>query len=375
MCATGIQAFDTLNFDQVLKFHNVVGQRYNYQGYPKLFDLYKINQVFSAQPWGEIVDRSGKTPYPFRLHIRCPWQGPTQALSLEQTCEQTVLNIISTNPAPYYIFWSGGIDSHLALISFLKIVNHKDILVVCNDFSVNEAPNFFQNHVLGKLLTHNSTEPLPQGSTIITGELGDTVWGILDDGFIMDSTVREYLYRPWQQYFELKNNDKDFLVFADKFMKSSNRPINNLLEARWWFYFLNKSQSKATQKMLKLDWLASQANILHFYENTWFDNWSYYNTDKFIVGYDWKTYKMPAKELIYKYDGDLDYRNNKIKEYSHSMETTKFADLSNFNFNQPSQPLFITDTLDCPTMPSDPFFSGILYKEMHYAKFKHLFDQ
>jgi hypothetical protein len=372
MCTTGIQAFDTLNFDKVLEVHNIVGQRYNYEGYPELHNLYKINQIFSKSPYGEIVDRSGNTAYPFKLHTRCPWQGPIQSMSLEEVCEQTVIDLTSTHPAPYYVFWSGGIDSHLALISLLKIVDHKDIVVVCNQFSINEAPIFYHNHILGKLKTFDSQQQLPNGCTLITGELGDIVWGILDDSFINDPDVRKYLYRPWQEYFELKNKNSDFLSYADQFMQSSGKSIDTLLEARWWFYFLAKSQSKAIQKILKLDWLASKSKIVHFYENTYFDTWSYNNTDKFIVGYDWKTYKMPAKELIYKYDKDEDYLKNKIKQYSASLEAVKLANIDNFSFNQP---LFITDTYDCPVMPSEPFFSKNLYKELYYEKYKHLFIQ
>ena len=372
MRPSGIQAFDTLNFDRVLNFHNVQGQRYNYQGYPELHNLYKINQVFSSLPWGEIVDRSGKTPYPFKVHIRRPWLGPVQPMTLEQVCDQTVRDIISTQPAPYYIFWSGGIDSQLALVSFLKAVDHKDIVVICNQSSIDESPTFFNNHISGKLKTIDSQGPLPQDGTAITGELGDTVWAILDDGFMTNPDVIKHLYRPWQEYFELKNKDVDFLSFADKFMKSSGRPIDTLFEARWWYYFIAKSQGKATQKILKLDWYGPKFNIVHFYENDYFDSWSYFNTDSFIKGYDWKSYKMPAKEIIYKYDNDKNYLENKVKEYSNFIVIAKIADLNNFSFNHP---LFITDTNDRPHMPSEPFFSKKLYEELHYEKYKHLFNQ
>lgn len=372
MLATGIQTFDTLNFDKVLNFHNIIGQKYNYKGYDKLHYLYKINQVFSKKPWGDIIDRSNNTSYPFKLYIRCPWQGPGKHLSLEDTCAETVLTIIENLPAPYYIYWSGGIDSTLALISFLKHVNHKDIVVVYNEFSVNEAKNFFTNHILGKLETHDSKNALPSDCTVITGELGDTVWGILDDGFIKDPEVIKYLYKPWQEYFINKNDNADFLSFVAMFFQSSGRPIKNLLEARWWFYFLIKSQSKATQKVLRLEWSGISPQVIHFYENHYFDTWSYNNTDKFITGLDWTTYKMPAKELIYKYDDDIDYYKNKVKEYSNSMERINVSNLGHWTFNQP---LFVTDNYEKPKMPSEPFFSENLYKELFYEKYKHLFMQ
>jgi len=372
MYATGIQAFDTLNFSKVLEFHNITGQKYNYQGFPELHNLYLINKVFSANPWGEIVDRSGKTAYPFRLHIRCPWYGPTKSISLAQTCAETVQSITALYSAPYYVFWSGGIDSTLALVSLLKTVNHKDIVVVCNKFSIAEAPNFYNDQIDGKLRVHDSLIELPQGCTAITGEVGDIVWGILDDGFMNDPEVVQYLYRPWQEYFEIKNANLDFLHFVDQFMQSSQRPIDTLLEARWWFYFLTKGQSKAVQKFLKLDWPVLKYNLVHFYENTFFDNWSYYNTDKFIKGFEWKTYKMPAKQIIYEYHNDRDYLLHKTKGYSNSMEKITMSDLTAYAFNRP---LFITDTYEKPESDTEPFFSTNLYRQQHYAKYKHLFGQ
>lgn len=372
MHTTGIQTFDTLNFDRVLKFHNIEGQNYNFKGYDKLHYLYKINQVFSKNPWGDIIDRSNCTPYPFKLHIRCAWHGPGRSLSLEDTCAETVKSIVEKLPAPYYIYWSGGIDSTLALVSFLKQVDHCGIVVVYNNFSINEGPNFYTNHILGKLKTHHSKNAIPANVTVITGELGDTVWGILDNSFISDPEVIEYLYKPWQEYFILKNNNSNFLWFAETFFQSSGRPITTLLEARWWFYFLTKSQSKATQKILKLGWTGTRSQVIHFYENQYFDTWSYNNTDKFIVGLDWPTYKLPAKELIYNYDGDIDYYKNKVKEYSNSMEKETISNLNNFSFNQP---LFVTNNYEKPIMPTEPFFSDHLYKELFYEKYKHLFGQ
>lgn len=370
--ALGIQSFDSLNFDQVLNLHGVSGERYNYQGYPELHNLFKINQVFSSSPWGEIVDRSGNTTYPFKIHIRLPWSGPKKLMSLEEVCYQSVIDIVSNYPAPYNIYWSGGIDSQLALVSFLKVVKHEDIVVYHNKSSVAESVNFFNNHISGKLKTVNSYGPLPQTGTVITGELGDTVWAILDDGFMNNPDVIKYLYKPWQEYFELKNKNIDFLEYASQFMKSSGRPIDTLFEARWWFYFLTKSQSKATQKPLKLAWHGSNFKIAHFYENDYFDTWSYHNTDRFIDGYDWKTYKRPAKEVIYQYDKDKNYLENKSKEYSNSVVVDRISNLNHFSF---THPLFITNNDERIVLPTEPFFSKNLYKELYYEKYKHLFNQ
>ena len=66
----GIQWFSHKHFDQILKLHGQSGKSYNFDGYKDLHNLYLINCVFSSAPWGDIIDRSGKTNYPFKIHIK-----------------------------------------------------------------------------------------------------------------------------------------------------------------------------------------------------------------------------------------------------------------------------------------------------------------
>jgi hypothetical protein len=49
-----------------------------------------------------------------------------------------------------------------------------------------------------------------------------------------------------------------------------------------------------------------------FFVATDFQLWSMNNTDKRIKDH-WRTYKWPAKQVIYEFTRDADYRDNKIK--------------------------------------------------------------
>lgn len=365
-----IQHFETCNFDNVLNFHGIQGRRYNYEGYLDLYQLYKINQIFSSKPWGEIIDRSGATRYPFKLHIRLPWTGPGKNIDLETVCDTTVRDIVAKNPAPYYIYWSGGIDSTLALVSFLKLVDKKDIIVCCSEGSIEENPNFYARHIKNHIVTLDSKQVSPQGGTHITGDCGDTIWAILEDSFLNNESIKKLLYKPWQQKFHQCSTDTKFLDFCEKFMASSGRPIDNLFEARWWFYFLMKSQSKAVYKMTSVLIDSPNINLVHFYENHYFDTWSYYNTDKMIKGFNWSTYKWPAKEIIYKFDNNQDYLKNKSKGYSYHAIAHKVYKNLDINFQMP---LFITNNNDRPVLSTEPFWSATLYQEQHYQKYRHLF--
>jgi hypothetical protein len=379
--STGIQQFDhrwTRHFDQVLNCHGIVGSNYNYEGYPDLHGLYLINRVFSKNPWGEIVDRTGQTQYPFQLHIRQPWQIPGENIDLEKTCELTVKQIVDQNPAPYYIYWSGGIDSTLLLVSFLKHVNAEHIKVCCSSASLDENLYFYKNFIKNHVEIIDSQSQLPDDGTHITGDCGDTVWATLDESFFANETTQKQLYQPWQQYFQesdlaaqwRSSKNQNFIEYCEEFFARSGRSIDTLFEARWWFYLNCKSQSKAVYKFAGSFSDKPNIRMVHFYENQYMDAWSWHNVNNMIQGHDWKTYKWPAKDIIFAYDGNEDYRKNKTKGYSSGLEYHRL--LKNLNTIN-NTALFITDNNERPVLDSGPFFSRSLYHRNYHDRYKHLF--
>lgn len=379
--STGIQQFDhrwVQHFDLVLNCHGIAGSRYCYDGHADLHGLYLINRVFSSNPWGEIVDRTGQTAYPFKLHVRQPWQNPLQSVSLEKTCELTVQKIVSENPGPYYIYWSGGIDSTLALVSFLKLVDHQNLAVLCSSASLDENLYFYKNFLKDKIRIIDSQSDLPTDGTHITGDCGDTIWATLDESFFADAETQKQLYQPWQQYFNNFEPPKfwrssqglDFMEYCEQFFSGSGRTIDTLFEARWWFYLNCKSQSKAVYKLAGSFSNAPDIRMVHFYENHHMDAWSWHNVNNMIQGHDWKTYKWPAKDIIYAYDGNQDYRTNKTKGYSSGLEYHRL--LKNLQTIS-NTALFITDNNERPVLPTGPFFSQNMYHLHFFDRYKHLF--
>ena len=156
--STSIQSFDSKNFSDVLNCYGIIVKgKYNYHGFNDLYNLYKLNTMFSSSPWGDIVDRSGNTKYPFKLHIRNKWKKPnvnTANIDLETACNNRVEEIISQHLPPYNIYWSGGIDSTLVLISFMKRVNYKDIIVHHTIGSVIENQYFYENIIHYMILVY-----------------------------------------------------------------------------------------------------------------------------------------------------------------------------------------------------------------------------
>ena len=363
-----IQAF--LNqriFDKILNLHGIIGKDYDYESYDDLKLLYDINKIFSNMPYGEIIDRTGYTKYPFKVHIRLPWIVPTKPVNLETACENKIKEIAAINPEQFYIYWSGGIDSTLMLVSFLKLIEHNRITVILSKRSIDEYPNFYENFIRNKLKILTLSDDIPKDNGIhIIGDPADTIWAILDHSF-MEGEAVSYLYKPYQEWFAYRGADDNFLEKTDAFMKRSGREIKTLFEARWWYYLNCKSQSKCVISInSRFD---INKNFCPFYESNDFDTWSFYNTDRMIVGTDWKTYKFPAKEIIYKFAKDKDYLLNKSKDYSDDPINQLFKVPVFFR----DTPLFITDDYQQPILSSGFFFSENIYKQELYETYKHLF--
>jgi hypothetical protein len=278
------------------------------------------------------------------------------------TTTQSLKNeIINQYSAPYNLYWSGGIDSTLLLVSFLKVLDPKSLIIHLTKNSIKENEYFFENIIKPNLKFAFATGDASNIGSNITGECGDTVWAALDHGFFLSEPIKSYIYKPWQHWFETKSNDIDFLNFAEKFMENAGRPIVTLFDARWWFYLLCKSQSKATSLQMKTSTFHNSI-VIPFYESTDIETWAWYNVENIIKGNNWQTYKWPAKEIIYKFDKNKDYLKNKSKELSTDLQDANQRKL------ETNKPLFLTDNFQRPKLSTHPFFSNSVYKIELYEK-------
>jgi len=358
-------------FDRILNLHGTIGSNYDYVGYQQLKYLYDINCIFSSNPWGDIIDRSGHTEYPYRVHVRNKWQTPLEQqhdIDLDECCRLRVQEITKQHNPPYNIFWSGGIDSTLLLVSFLKYVAHDNICVFLTKESIDENQYFFDK-IIKKIKYNFLEQQTPTHGANITGECGDTIWATLDHSFFFNSPSKDFILKPWQQWFERQNKNKQFHEFCHEFFTRAGREIKTLLDARWWFYFLCKHQSKATAEQFYLN--GDQLILIPFYESKTIECWAWYNLHRIIYKTHWNTYKMPAKEIIFKFDKNEDYKKNKSKDYSGGVINLVKSHCKN---KQMVRPLFITDNLETPTLTISPFFSDKHYKEELFETYKHLFS-
>ena len=218
---------------------------------------------------------------------------------------------------PITLFWSGGIDSSVALISLLETKHNTDILNIrYTQNSIEEFPEMW------KKLVKDKNNPIHDKDVIdkklfenhdiikITGECGDQCFG---SDALLDKW--DYINKDWETIFTFGYDNMAIVEVLFETVELAPFEIKTIFDLYWWINFCFK-------------WEDVDSRILFIYAQTphWQSTFSFFNTEDFqkwsINNHDikhqgtWKTYKQPAKEFINKYLKDENYRKNKTKELS-----------------------------------------------------------
>ncbi|MDP6344371.1 MAG: hypothetical protein QF578_17200 [Alphaproteobacteria bacterium] len=229
------------------------------------------------------------------------------------------------------VFWSGGIDSTTALSALLMQAAPADrarLHVFLRPRSIGEYPEFFAAHVrdlphtvitghganafqagpsrtfssdVGPVLGQQASEKL-----VVTGEHGDQVFGS-----IKLAENPEWIGQPPDRYL----NDPAFDGFRDDIERLNAAcpvPIGDIDTMLWWWNFAVKWQEISYRSLADLRDPSSFRNIRHFFQTDDFQKWSIANPDLKIRD-SLASYKWPAKDFIYAFAGDADYRDHKVK--------------------------------------------------------------
>lgn len=278
-------------------------------GYHRYNQLIKLNCLFSTFPIGDPVDRTQQITGPFNFGVLRPWKSPSQSLTIDQVIQQRVQQYLATDQR-LNLCWSGGIDSTCMLAGFLKhIANLDQLRVLYSPFSIYENREFFayiqQNYPSLELIDISGDTYLETefDGIVINGHGGDEFTGSLDESFF-DQHGAQGLRKPWQEFVR----DPELQDFCKEFFALSGRPIDTVLEARWWFYSVAKSQVFSPR-----DSVFTNAETSAFFDCDLFEDYMWHNTDKIIAGQTYNTYKQFLKQYIYEFDGNENYRLSAMK--------------------------------------------------------------
>lgn len=277
------------------------------------------------------IDRTGTITCPLRTKNIFPI--PTFDINfnknIKDICDDAARDILSEGK-PVDIFWSGGIDSTLAVVSFLNVCKDlSQINIMFEERSIDEYPLFYNkyvknmNHTL--LKTYISKNLHLEGHSVVTGECGGLLTGFW-------STLRLLLERlesvevnpniPWQDPFKAAvpvfktRKQDDFFTnnIADQIKKAPFK-IESIGDLHWWLGFSTKWSG---EMFLRLGWQttitqAKLDNFKPFFATEEFQKWGMWNYYTNIRNKSWPSFKPDYKKIIYDFTKDEEYFLNKGK--------------------------------------------------------------
>lgn len=324
-------------------------------------------------PNGSYADRtfSLKVPVNFNIAPQCKMVDyeKTFSLSYEEVAEKRAKELLihaqKTNQK-ITILYSGGIDSTLILCSFLKVCTKKELednfLILLNHNSINENPNFYFNYIIKNFKLKSSFDFYnylgKPGYFVISGENNDQLFG--------SALFKDYIIMFDKKVFQIEASDENMHTLIHKKIQDekqswqlvqifnkifNNSPVNlpTVYHRFWWLNFTLKWQS-VYMRLLGYTPLENRGNLIlehnytTFFNTANFQKWAMKNNNE-LIGDDWLTYKYLCKEVIFKFDKNKDYRDNKAKYGSlHDVVRSKKLSLcfdSNLNFYDDQYPEWI----------------------------------
>lgn len=278
------------------------------------------------------VDRSGALPSPgLRMQVLDPIPDASGfTTGFADVCHRRARQLLDED-REIALFWSGGIDSTGALAALLMQAGPADrdrLHIFLRPRSIGEYPAFFDSHVRqlnhtvmegpgadgyrngpGRTFSSDVGAVLSQQARrrlVVTGEHGDQLFGSM-----ALAENPDWIGQPPDRFLERP----EFTAHREEIEQLNSAcpvPVDTIDAMLWWWNFAVKWQEITFRSLSDLDEPSSFANIRHFYQTDDFQRWSIANPDLKIRD-SLESYKWPAKDFIYDFTGDADYRDHKIK--------------------------------------------------------------
>lgn len=329
--------------------HYDVFKKINQTAYPEL-SIY--GEIYKIIPSSWISDRTEIAQSPFKTFILPEHKFKNYQLKnidLESALYNRAKELINRNKK-IYLSWSGGIDSTLCLVSLIKAGINSDQLIVCmNNDGIRENPYFYKNYILptfhlmsiekfSQILKYDKLDGI-----FVNGDPADALMGIdfalpiykkFGYEFLNLCCSRENVVK----YFTASNmTEQAANCWFDFFLASRNlspRPINNIYDFSWWCTFNHRWQTANEKIRTRYE---NDVEYVRFFNNEEFICWSINQQLPKIEKYS--DFKKIFKEIIYKFDKNFQYLENKIKleSVSNNVLTKNFSavldDSSRLKFN------------------------------------------
>jgi hypothetical protein len=291
------------------------------------------------------VDRTGIVKHPIRTHTIDACAMPTFVpinYSYEDACNiraTQIWNHIEASNRKVALMWSGGIDSTTALVSLLKnSTSHQreNMVVLMSEDTIRENSFFYKKFIRGQMQidhSYNFHNYAGNDSYFFTsGECNDQLLGYALIKVYADwsgdfSRVHETIHRPEVQQrvcnfistvakVPIESAYKIFNIYKNC-SDQAPVPIDSVYSFFWWWNFCFKWQNVYVRGLSflpqsSITGIKFEENFSPFYSSASFQLWSLNNVDE-LASDSWSSYKSNCKDIIYKFDGNEDYRVNKLR--------------------------------------------------------------
>jgi hypothetical protein len=267
-----------------------------------MYNIYDRTQAMIKQPHMSCISPIGKVV--------------DNPKTIEELCYNSVKNIIDkSNYRFIYITWSGGIDSTLVLSEFLKYCPKDQLVVMMDEHSIKEYPDFYEKYIKDQLVTtpmdfytDTPLEKAIQNGIVVTGHLIDPVFGSNNYQSMpqveLEQDVDAFL-KPLNLY------SKDLYK---KLIDACPRKLENVKDIFWWLDYTLNYQSEELMWLMEVNDMILGENLFHFGNGVDWNNYAVTTPAEIKwEGYDFRKFKQPLKDHIFKFTKDEYYTKEKIK--------------------------------------------------------------
>ena len=264
-----------------------------------------------------VYDRTQSMIYQPQIHCISPiGKAVSNPKTIEELCYNSTQRIMAKAEYNFiFVTWSGGIDSTLVLSEFLKYTPHDQLVVMMDEHSIREYPEYYEKYIKDKLRTTTmdfySDRPLEraiQTGIVVTGHLLDPVFGSNNYSAMPEEKLRE----PVESFLKPLNAYSRELY--QKLINACPRPLENVKDLFWWIDYALNYQSEELMWLLEVKDMILGKNLFHFGSGV---DWNNYAVSTPVEvkweGYDFRKFKQPLKDQIYKFTKDDFYTKEKIK--------------------------------------------------------------
>lgn len=228
------------------------------------------------------------------------------------------------------VFWSGGIDSTVALVALTRELTQRGDLdrltVLLNLHSIAEYPHFYESFIADSLATELVPSPasdaLTAGVVTVTGEHGDQLFGSDKLEKLVRAGVAHMPFKkilPFYLAEVLGSSDEANRVisFLEPQVRSAPVPVRTAFDYLWWCNFSLKWQQVSLRIPVfgRLERMDAPGTLRHFFHSEGFQRWALQRQENRFPA-DWSSYKLEAKAFILAATNDVDYFRTKEKSPS-----------------------------------------------------------